>query len=130
MLNALGKFFLCVAMFAATVSAAAAEYTVRQKEGKAGACFNNKKRLTRGGGRFCHNCLNGGGNRIEWRFVVYCDSMRTEKEITVGLKCRRKKIPEEGEQLRKLYEEAENVMDEHLHLLHGWRDCNLGGWPE
>ena len=120
------KLYIYLVCFLFTSSAQAEDYTVRQFEGKSGACYHNEKRVS--GARFCHNCLSSGGNNVIWKFRVYCDGKPTEKLFKTSLQCRKQSIPEEGEQLRTLYEKAEGIMDDNLQLFSSIRDCNLGGW--
>lgn len=105
----------------------AADYSVRQVEGKSGQCYSKNKRISNA--RFCHNCRKSGGDNVRWKFRVYCEGKATAKIITVPLSCKQS-TPEEGEQLRTLYESASEFMEDNLHSFSSFRECKYGGWPK
>lgn len=109
------------------ISVWAADYDVHLEEGKSGQCFSKAKRVSPA--KYCHNCRRAGGDRVIWKFRVYCEGRKTEKVLDVPLPCK-KSIPREGEQLRKLYSLAKESMEEKLHYFYDWRDCDIGDWPE
>lgn len=123
------KCCLLAATFTLAPAAMSADYEPRLL-GKTGCYQASKKgegkRLSNA--RFCHNCLNSGGNQVQWHFQVFCEGKPTAKIFRVPRQCSRKHIPDEGEQSREIYEAAEEFMEENLQTLAGWRDCNLGGW--
>jgi len=118
---------ILVANFATVAPVYADKYTVRQIGGKSGECYNNNKRVS--SARFCHNCRKSGGNRVVWRFRVFCEGRPTSKTLRADLTCK-KSVPKEGDQLRELYSNAEDIMEENLHYFAEYRDCRLDGWPE
>ena len=100
------------------------EYKIKKKEGNATECRHKNRRLKGGSGaiKFCHNCKNVGGDRVVWKFDVYCNGKRIEKEVIEQEFLCKRSIPDESEQRREIRELAEKELKERSA---SWDGCEI-----
>ena len=93
-------------------------YEIKKKEGNnAAECRNKNKRLSHK--KHCHNCKSDGGDRVVWKYDVYCNGKRMANQIIESeLLCKRS-IPSETEQKKQLLAKAEKELEKRSTSWHG-----------
>lgn len=107
------------------VAESGANYTIEKKRGNnAAECRSGpNKRLKSGGHRkHCHNCRSKGGDRVVWKYDVYCNGVLMENQtVTAELICKQK-MPDETGQKELLEELAQADLERQSA---NWQGCEV-----